>query len=936
MPLACLLLGASLSTTRAADAGADAAANLHRWGAVTLFHGLPSNHVRAIAQDTDGVMWFGTDGGLAKYDGRRIHRISASAMATAGVTALRVDADGVLWMGSQTGAARLIDGEIRPINETEGKAITSIITPERGRAILASHQGIVFNCHLKPDGTMVVKTINPEDHALLNIVANGARPLPLTSLALIDDRILVGTHSRGLLQIENGVVKEVLSRPRAFFIEAIELDNHGRPWFGAQTTEEDSGLYSSAELFRPEKIGAGTGTVTALKFAPDGDLWVGTEGQGAFLYRGSRRIERFTFENTAGGLRSNRVYSIHIDREGVVWFGTDRGVCRYDPQSPFVESVSPHPESNFARSLFQSSDGRLWCGTNRGLFLRDKSAPVWVEIPEFKGRAVHSIAEDTEGGLLVGTAGGLYRGESGATKKKPARMISGAATGYRRFIRIADSADVPAPVESVRAICRFRDAVYIASFGRGLERLEGTRRVLVWPTGSSNPLERQLVSLHAEGNERMWIGTADAGAFVFDGKQVRTEPSLENLSSQTVRAIESNAGGELWLATGGGLHVLKQDKLLAVLDDSDVRSVVISRGSRSQPVAWCATGNGGLYRVLLDEQAGPVIARLDSEQGMPSHNVFSILSVRSGRGEELLWIGTNRGVVRYSPGTVVPTLSPTRVLGRRIFQAEEVRAGFTLEYPQNSLVLDVEAFSSRTFPEQFQYAFSLFDNAGKQVRHKLSREAQFLMEGLQPGWYRVTVRAFTNDLTPSLPLEISFQVAGAPFPWTTTALSILLMLALFALWWGSRQNVRLTQSNAALKEANRQLGDTRLQLAIETETERRRISRDLHDQTLADLRRLLLLTDQLPIGPGDNGHKPIEPTVFRGEIEAISTEIRRICEDLSPSVLANVGLVAALEWALANAVAQRPGGKNFEYEFVNGDNVEDQLRLTPAAQIQVY
>src|SRR5262245_13990717 len=41
--------------------------NLHQWGAVTLFHGLPSNHVRAIAQDGEGVMWFGTDGGLAKY-----------------------------------------------------------------------------------------------------------------------------------------------------------------------------------------------------------------------------------------------------------------------------------------------------------------------------------------------------------------------------------------------------------------------------------------------------------------------------------------------------------------------------------------------------------------------------------------------------------------------------------------------------------------------------------------------------------------------------------------------------------------------------------------------------------------------------------------------------------------------------------------------------
>jgi len=29
---------------------------LHQWGAVTLFHGLPSDRVHAIAQDTDGSM----------------------------------------------------------------------------------------------------------------------------------------------------------------------------------------------------------------------------------------------------------------------------------------------------------------------------------------------------------------------------------------------------------------------------------------------------------------------------------------------------------------------------------------------------------------------------------------------------------------------------------------------------------------------------------------------------------------------------------------------------------------------------------------------------------------------------------------------------------------------------------------------------------------
>src|ERR671920_319224 len=140
---------------------------------------------------------------------------------------------------------------------------------------------------------------------------------------------------------------------------------------------------------------------------------------------------------------------------------------------------------------------------------------------------------------------------------------------------------------------------------------------------------------------------------------------------------------------------------------------------------------------------------------------------------------------------------------------------------------------------------TLRDAKGQVVRQKLSRDSQFQAESLAAGAYAVTARAYTLDLVPSETLVLNFEVARAPFPRTIVALSVLLAIAGVALVWALLQHRRVVRSREELRDANHQLAAARLQLASEAEAERRRIARDLHDQTLADLRRLLLLTDEM-------------------------------------------------------------------------------------------
>ena len=889
---------------------------------MTLFHGLPSDRVHAIAQGPDGSMWFGTETGLAKFDGRRTQTIGIEGLSPGRVTALQSDQNGALWVGTETGAARMLQGRFNLISETVGQAITTIIAPERSRLIIATEQGNIYESRVEEDGA--IKSRSLLNQPLESADRDQPGPLVITSLAIVNDKLYAGSLTRGLLLIADGMAHELEMRPAVYFVRAVEADSNGKLWLGARVRKDEPGIFSARELPGLTRNETPTGTITDLRTI-DGDVWAASDGRGVFVFSDAKKVQRFTFDGTAGGLRSDRVYAIFQDREEIIWFGTDRGVCRYDPNAPRVEPVGSNAQSNFVRVLFQSADGSVFSGTNQGLFYYSTATATWDAVVNIPRTAIYDIAEDENHNLLVGAASGFYASR---------RSSPGPAIKDDTFSRIETGpGEVDAP-GNVRAIASFQGNKYIASYGRGLQRIEGGRAVLVWPTNADAPREREVTGLYAEGDTRLLIGTIRDELFVFDGHQTQADPAFAPLKGSGVRGIDGSADGTLWFATSLGVYVCRPGSACALVAGGvDARSVYANRDG-SYVEAWFGTTDSGMLKIRLDENLGAIVSRFDAEQGLPSQSVFSVLPGREANGKDLLLIGTSRGVARYHPGRAVPTLYANRVISKRVHAPSELATGLYLEYPQNSLLFEVAAISSRTFPEQFQYSFVLRDDKNAIIKQKVSREAQFAIEGLAPGKYQVSARAFSKDLVASEPLSFELSVAKAPFPWTSTALAILLALALLALLWAILERRRIARTSAALIVANNELANARLNLANEAERERRRIARDLHDQTLADLRHLLLLSDQP--ADGDSKNKQLDPAVLRTEIESISQEVRRICEDLSPSVLQNVGFAAALEFALSHAVQDAPAEKRFEYEFVCDESLEEQAQLPANVQMQVY
>ncbi len=545
-------------------------------------------------------------------------------------------------------------------------------------------------------------------------------------------------------------------------------------------------------------------------------------------------------------------------------------------------------------------------------------------MPDLSRNIIYALAEDSGGRLLVGSASGFYVGP----------RLGSTAIESMTFNRLEAGSGNADSLGSIRSIANFRGTTYIASYGRGVERLEGNRLTNIWP--SDTPNTRDVIALAADGDAFLIIGTARDGALLFDGTEVVADKAFAELNKSTVRSINVSADKTRWLATNQGVYFCEpSDSCVPAAPGYEARSVAVVPSKDRNEVISGTTGSG-LLRITLDKESGPVVSQLDAEQGLPSQNVFTALPLTNAQGHNSVIVGTSRGIARYTPATVGPTLYAARVISKRVHSAGELQSGLQLEYPQNSLLLDVGAVSSRTFPEKFQYAFTLTKANGSVIKQKLSRESQFTAEGLAPGTYRITARAFSKDLVASEPMSFALSIASAPFPWTSTALAILLALALLALFWAIQERRRIARTSAALSAANIELADARLNLANEAERERRRIARDLHDQTLADLRHLMLLSDQVSPNGEPTSRNQLDPSVLRTEIESISQEVRRICEDLSPSVLQNVGFAAALEFALSHAVQDAPTDKRFEYEFVCDELLEESVHLPANVQMQIY
>ena len=324
-------------------------------------------------------MWFGTDNGLARFDGRRIQRMTFGDQDETRILALKTSPTGDLWIGTSSGAFVFTNDRFQSIGNTQEAGINTITFGSS--VFLGTDTGFVLRVNVDLAERLFPEPIRKSDGTAVVV----------TGVAEVNGRLLAGTAGRGMFVVKDGIANPLPLASSPSDVNSIATGVRGVLWLGADAPKGVSGIYSAeADAAKAVRILAPTARVLALE-ANESGIWAGTERYGLFQIVGGKVEKAFTFENTSGGLRSDNIFTLFTDREGVLWIGTNRGASRFDRQGTVQQTVSDIPNSNFIRELFHYGEGHvLYAGSNRGLFKSNEEG--WERVPALGDRSVYCIS----------------------------------------------------------------------------------------------------------------------------------------------------------------------------------------------------------------------------------------------------------------------------------------------------------------------------------------------------------------------------------------------------------------------------------------------------------------------------------------------------------------------------------------------------------------
>lgn len=554
---------------------------------VGVRNGLPASKVYALLQDSSGLIWVGTETGLASYDGNLVKIYGAgNNVAPNGSRSLFLDSRQRLWSGHLGGGISLKDGhQFRRLTlaGTPPSQDVTAIAEERGGAIWLATFG---------DGAFRITDVPAEGE------------VPAKRYGSAEG---LGNHLVGITTLNDGSL---------LFVEA---QGGLKRWDDARSRFVPMEMKGLPSLM---------GITTAFQDRQD-RLWIGTQSAGAVMV--DPRTGRSTTYDIASALPSNFVMCFAEDEAGRIWIGTwDNGLARIEPNGMRRFNMGNGTHSQRMRCIFRDREGNLLIGTHdAGLDVyKGDRFRSFTEEDHLVDRQVWAVLQAGDGSIWLGTNGGvaiLSVGEDGASKVRHLTMQGGQLTSNH-----------------VRALVEDRRShIWIGTEDGGLFDFDRTS----YRPGNTMEVaaliaENKVTALAIGAAGELWVGTINGLIRSAPGEVPTILHANDGIGGDYITALYMDREGQLWVGSlGGGVARMKDGQAHAVDLGGAVSVSCLVQDAKGR--LWVGTEGRGIMVV----DGGRVVKEYSVDDGLASNSIHSLVTDMNGH----VWIGTNRGLNEWIP-----------------------------------------------------------------------------------------------------------------------------------------------------------------------------------------------------------------------------------------------------------------------------------------------
>ena len=557
----------------------------------TAFGGLSGTTANDIYQTSDGFINIGTYEGLVKFDGVEFTNVNRSTDKEIGFVSARSilqDSRGDIWIGSNDEGLQKISlntgNKLYTMdNGLPNNSVRTLCEDTNGNIWVGTASGVVY---ITPDG----KLINPQFDA--GTTANGV----IASNLFCDSggRIwLTTSNENGLFICKEGLFKPIPAFDRIpyYFATAILQDADKSFWFGLG----DKGI---ATLNKGQLKILKTGTIldtiptNTILLDSKGIIWFGTE-HGLVVYADGK----FTEYTGAQELASSNINKIIEDREGNIWFATDRNGIGKMTLGKFKMYRLGVTVNSFA----QANDGKVWAGTDNGVLCYLNGIEQENNLTRYtKGLRIRDVETTDDGNVLV------------SCYTQPGQLL------YDGLNIINWDTDDGLAGNKVRvAIKTAKDEYYVGTTtGLSIIHADGSIKSFKQNTGDLDT--EYIMTIYKDTHGIVWVGTDGGGIFLMKDEQIfKHLSSSDGIAGNVIFKITQDKEGNYWVCTGSGITRIDDFE-----PTSNVKLVCHSINSEH------GIGTNSVFQILFDKLDN---AWITNNHGIASISVSEINDLFEGK-----------------------------------------------------------------------------------------------------------------------------------------------------------------------------------------------------------------------------------------------------------------------------------------------------------------